>query len=199
MVTIGMNSAPTRPALHEDPQLTPSHLTHHRSTGLTKTKDALPPNHFFKQTPTVLFFFPSNTMTSGECTTKPKPHSGPLKRSTSRLTLQIGIVLLTMNATSSPMFLPSLLRLMASLTRTSAVISRQRKSHRLKPAASTASKLLLSISTAKRTHSSSTRTSKTLQRKSISSERLKPYRAFNAKRNGLSNGVTPPPPASLNA
>jgi hypothetical protein len=45
-------------------------------------------------------------MTSGECTRKPKPHSGPLKRSTSRLTLQIGIVSLTTNATSSPTSLP---------------------------------------------------------------------------------------------
>ncbi len=193
-----MNSAPTRPVLHGNPQLTPPHLTHHQSTRLTKTKDALPPNRFFKQTPTVLFFFPSNTMTSGECTRKPKPHSGPPKRSTSRQTQQIGIVSLTTNATSSPTTLPSSPHLMASLTRTSIVISR-RKSHRLKPAASTASKLLLKISTAKRTHSSSTRTSKTPQRKSISSERLKQCRAFNAQRNGLSNGVTPPPPALLNA
>ena len=198
MVTIGMNSAPTRPALHEDPQLTPSHLTHHRSTRLTKTNDALPPNRFFKQTPTVLFFFPSNTMTSGECTRKPKPHSGPLKISTSRPTLQIGIVSLTTNATSSPTSLPSLPHMMALLTRTSAVISR-RKPHSLKSAASTASKLLLRISTVKRTHSSSTHTSKTPRRKITSYGRSKLYRASNEKRSGPLNGATPHLLASPNA
>ena len=117
-----MNSASTRPALHRNPQLTPPHLTHHRSTRLMQTKDALPPNRFFKQTPTILFFFPSNTMTSGKCKRKPKPHSGPPRRLTSRPILQIGTASLTMNATSSPTFLPSSLHQMASSTRTSASI-----------------------------------------------------------------------------
>ncbi len=58
-VTYGSFSCDYKPnkAEKERTQLTPPHLTHHQSTRLTKTKDALPPNRFFKQTPTVLFFF----------------------------------------------------------------------------------------------------------------------------------------------
>ena len=117
-----MNSASTQHALHGNPQLPSPLSTHHQNTRPPKPKDSLPPNRFSEQTPTVLFSFPSNTMTSGKCTRKLKPHSGSLRRSTSRPTLQIGIASLTTNTTSSLTFLPSLLHRTALSTRTSAAI-----------------------------------------------------------------------------
>ena len=193
-----MNFAPTRHALHGNPQLLSPLSTHHQNTRPPKPKDSLPPNRFSKQTPTVLFSFPSNTMTFGECTRKLKPHSGPPRRLTSRPTLQIEITSLTMNATSSPTFLPSLLHQRALSTRTSAAILR-RKSHRLKPDASTASKSPSRIFTAKPTHSSLTHTSRTMQQKNTYFERSRLYRASNEKHIELLNGATLLPPALPNA
>ena len=73
------------------------------------------------------------------------------------------------------------------------------KSHRLKPAASTAFKLLSRTSIVKPTHSSSTHTSKTPRRKITSYGRSKLYHASNEKRSGPLNGATPHPLASPNA
>jgi hypothetical protein len=72
-------------------------------------------------------------------------------------------------------------------------------SHRLKPNASTAFKLPSRTSIVKPTHSSSTHTSKTPQRKTTSYGRSRLYRASNEKHSGPLNGVTPHPLASPNA
>ena len=90
-VTIGTNSVSTRPVLRGNPQLPPPLSTHHRRIRLPKPKDSLLLNHFSEQTPTVLLSSPSNTTTSGGCTRRPKLLFGPPRRSTSRLTLWIGI------------------------------------------------------------------------------------------------------------
>jgi hypothetical protein len=75
----------------------------------------------------------------------------------------------------------------------------RRKSHRPKPAASMAFKLLSRTSIVKPTHSSSTHTSKTPQRKITSYGRSKLYHASNEKRSGPLNGATLHPLASPNA
>ena len=193
-----MNSASTRPALRRNPQLLPPLSTHHRSIRPPKPKDSLLLNRFSEQTLTVSSSFPFNTMISDDCTRKLKPHSGPPRRLTSRLTPQTGIALPTANATSSHTSLPSSRHRMALSTRTLAAIL-QRKSHRLKPAASTAFKLPSRTSIVKPTHSSSTHTSKTPQRKITSYGRSKLYHASNEKRSGPLNGATPHPLASPNA
>ena len=156
-----MNSAPTRPALQENPQLTPPHLTHHRNTRLTKTKDALPLNRFFKQTPIVLFFFPSNTMAAGECTRKPKPHYVLPKRSTSRPTLQIGIVSLNKHHFIS--------HVLAFFAASDGIVNENLSSNFATEVTSPEARCFYGFQIAvenihsKRTHSSSTRTSKTPQ------------------------------------
>jgi hypothetical protein len=117
-VMTGMSFASTQPALHGKPPLPPPLSIHHQNTRLPKPKDSMPLNRFSEQTPTVLFSSSSNTLISGKCSKKQKPHSGPPRRSTSRPILRIRIASPTTNTTSYPMCLPSSLHRMASSTRT---------------------------------------------------------------------------------
>ncbi len=169
-----------------------------RTTRMPKPQANLLLSHFYKQIPIVSSSSPSNTMTSGGCTRRPKLPSGPLKKLTLQTTLRIGINSRRQNYTSSYMFSPSSRPSAASSTRISVAIS-QPKSHHRKPDASTASRSPSKTSTARRTHSSSTCTSRTPRRRCTSCERLRPSPVSSGKHSGCSDGATSPQPALPNA
>ncbi len=155
------------------------------------------PNRSYKKIHAALCSSPFTMLTSGGCTRKQKLPSGWQKRLTFKQTSRTGSDCPTPNATSSPTSLHSLLPLMRSSTKTYAATSPP-KSRPLKPGASMASRLQSRTSTAKRTPSSSTRTSRIQKRNCTYSMPSKQYHASNAKSTGLSNGATPPMPVSPN-
>ena len=177
MATTGKSFAPTLPTPWPQGRLTkPPHYHIERScaTRLPKQQAILPLSHSFKQTLIVLSSSLSNMMTFGECTRRQKLPSGPLKRLTSRLTPRIGTGYWWWSNTSSCMFLPSLLLLMALSMKTSAATSWQ-KSHPWKPGVFMASKLPSKTSTVRHTHSSLTHMSRTPQQKCTSYKQSKLY------------------------
>jgi len=137
----GTNSAtmpPARLPRKEPLNLRRCHAVRSHITRLPKPQANSLLSHFYKQIPIVSSSSPSNTMTSGGCTRRPKLPSGPLKKLTLQPTLRIGIDSQRQNNTSSYMFSPSLWPPTASSTRIS-VATLQPKSHHQKPDASTAS------------------------------------------------------------
>ena len=101
-----------------------------------------------KRTLIILSSFPSNTMTSGGCTRRPKPPFGLLKKSNSQAMPWTGTDSWRRNNTSSYMFSPSSRPPAASSTRI-LVATSQLKSHHWKPDASMASRSPLKTSTAR--------------------------------------------------
>ncbi len=120
MAMTGTNSAtmfPTRLL----PRRKPLNIHRHNAIRSRVTRPPKPQanlllSHFYKQIPIVLSSSPSNTMTSGGCTRRPKLPSGPLKKLTLQPTLRIGIDSQQRNNTSSYMFSPSSRPLAASST-----------------------------------------------------------------------------------
>ena len=125
------------------------------------------------------------------------------KHSARRIMLKTKTAILTYcpqrrNNTAYYMFSPSLRSPMASSTRIS-VATLQPKSHHRKPDASTgASRSPSKASTARRTRSSLTRTSRTPRRKCTSCERSRPSPVSSGKHSGRSDVATPLHPALPN-
>jgi len=197
MAMTGMNSATMLPA--RLPRRKPLNLRRHHAVRSCVTRPPKPqanllPSHSYKWIPIVLSSSTSNTMTSGGS----KLLYGPLKKLTLQPMLRIGIDSRWQNNTSFYMFSPSSRPLTASSTRIS-VATLQPKSHHRKPDASTASRSPPKTSTARRTRSSSTLTSRTPRRRHIFYEQSIPSPVSNGKHCGRSNGATPLQPALPNA